>query len=235
MAAGPCDWPLDVSQCCDDLTGVPDETIDAAVSQASALMTRLSGYTIGQCAETIRPLGQCPKCRDWCCGGADGIRLFAKDAKPITAVSRVRIGPTIIPAGTWRFDEQLQMLWRVPNNTWPKRDNRWEEAGTGEAFAVDVITGAEPDAYARGVGTLLACELLKSCLDRKCRLPKNATTVSAQGITITLSDQDLKTLLPEVAGWTKLVNPYNATLPGRVFSPDLASRYLGSGGGCCGR
>lgn len=234
MAAGPCDWPLDVTKCCDDLSGVSDATKEAAVAEASVIMARLSGYTIGKCIDTIRPLGQCPKCRNWCCGGADGIRLTAHDARPITGVAEVRIGPVIVPSNSWRFDEQLQMLWRKPGETWPKRDNRWEEDGTGEAFVVDVVTGVEPDAYARGVGTLLACELLKGCLGRKCRLPKNTTTVNAQGITITLSDRDLKTLLPEVGGWAKLVNPYNATLPARVFSPELESAYLG-GGGCCGR
>lgn len=228
--AGPCDWPLNPSQCCDEL---PDDEglIESAISQASALMARLSGFTIGQCADSVRPLEVCKRCRSWCCGGTDGIRLVSKDGLPISAVSRVRVGPTSLSATTWRFDEEQQMLWRVPPDVWPKKDPRWEDAGTGEAFVVDVVTGIEPDAYSRAVGTLLACEIIKSCTNKKCRLPKNATQVVGQGITITLSDQEIKTLLPEVAGWVQIVNPYNATLPARVFSPDLEPAFRG---GCCG-
>ena len=231
--AGPCDWPLDVTQCCDDLSEVTDEIIESAVSQASALMARLSGYTIGQCNSTVRPLGMCPRCRSWCCGGTDGLRLVTKDALPVSAVSRVRIGATTIPVDKWRFDEEYQMLWAVDPYRWPKKDDRSAADGAGEAFVVDVTTGIEPDAWARAVGTLLACEFLKSCTGQKCRLPKNATQVVGQGVTITLSDQDIKTLLPEVSGWVQVVNPYNAQLPGRIFSSDLEPGHRGAGY-CCG-
>lgn len=233
--AGPCDWPLDVSQCCDDLADTPDELIESAISQASVLMSRLSGFTIGQCTDSLRPLTMCKRCRRWCCGGTDGIRLIAKDWRPISAVSRVRIGATTISAATWSFEERTQMLWRVPDDVWPKKDNPWEASGTGDAFVVDVVTGAEPDAWARAVGTLLACEFVKSCTQQKCRIPKNATSVSSQGITITLSDEELTTLLPEVNGWVKVVNPHKAKLPARMMSPDLEPYYRGDSGGCCGR
>lgn len=226
-----CPWPLDVTQCCEDLNEDDQEVIENAIAQASALMTRLSGFTIGQCDLTIRPLETCKRCRGWCCGGTDGIRLMTKDALPIESVSEVRIGATVVDPDTWRFDEEEQMLWRVPPDVWPKKDERWAEDGTGEAFTVDVTVGIEPDAYSRAVGTLLACEIVRSCKGQKCRLPKNATQVVGQGITITLSDQEIKTLLPEVAGWVQIVNPYGAMLPARVMSPDLEPEFRG---GCCG-
>lgn len=226
-----CPWPLDVTQCCESLTEDDAELIESAIAQASALMSRLSGYTIGQCSDVVRPLGICKRCRSWCCGGTDGIRLIAKDGLPISEVSRVRIGATVQLASTWRFDEETQMLWAVPPNVWPRRDERWAAEGTGEAFVVDVVTGVEPDAYSRAVGTLLACEIVRSCKGQKCRLPKNATQVIGQGVTVTLSDEEIKTLLPEVGGWMQMVNPYNATLPARVFSPDLEPDYRE---GCCG-
>lgn len=229
----PCDWPLEPGECCDNIEAVSDTVVEGAISTASDMLSRLSGYTIGQCAATVRPLTMCGRCRSYCCGGADGIRLFGKDARPVTEVSRVRIGADTVPANQWRFDEDTQMLWHVPPGRWPHRDERWSEDGTGEAFAVDVIMGAEPDAYARAIGTLLACEFIRNCTGKKCRLPKNATQVSSQGVTVTLSDAEIKALLPEVAGWVKIVNPHNAALPARMFSPDLETVYAG-GGGCCG-
>lgn len=230
--AGPCDWNIDISQCCED-TGEIDETvIEGAISRASEMLNRLSGFTIGECVAVLRPLANCKECRAWCCGGADGIRLMAKDWLPVQSVTQVRIGAEIVAPSTYHFDVETQMLWRTPGNKWPKSDDRWAAVGTEGAFVVDAVVGSEPDSWALDVATLLACELAKSCLGRKCRIPANATTVSSQGITITLSDLEIQGLLPEVAGWVKSVNPYKAKLPARMVSSDLAPSFRG---GCCGR
>lgn len=230
--AGPCDWNIDISQCCEDSGNIDVAVIESAISQASEMLARLSGYTVGKCSAVLRPLTNCKGCRAWCCGGADGIYLKAKDMIPIVSVTRVRIGADVVDPDTYGFDVETQMLWRVPGDKWPKSDDRWAAAGTEQAFAVDVITGNEPDAWARSVATLLACELVNNCLGRKCRIPKNATQVTSQGITITISEAEIQALLPEVAGWMKSVNPHHAVLPARVLSPDLAPHFRG---GCCGR
>lgn len=232
--ASPCDWSVDPTQCCEDIGPVDDAVIERAISKASVIMSRLSGYRIGQCSGSIRPLSACKECRTHCCGGADGIRLMGRDGRPVTAVTRVRIGPTTVPSSEWRFDVTEQTLWRVPPDRWPKNDQVWAEAGAGEAFVVDIIMGAEPDAWARDVATELVCELIKSCTDRDCKLPKNATNINAQGINVLLSDEDLMTFIPSVASWKAAVNPYNAVLPGRVFSADLKKAPNRTRGGCCG-
>jgi len=225
-----CDWPLDLSGCCDDLSDKSTEILASAVTQASILMTRLSGFQIGQCPATLRPLSQCRRCRVKCCGGADGIRLSGPDDQWIASVTRVLDGATEVPTTDWRWDADEQVLWRVPPGKWPTKDARWAEDGAEGAFTVEVVVGVAPDSYALAVATTLACEMVKSCMDKKCRLPKNATSVTAQGVTITMSDQELKTVLPEVAGWVELVNPNNARLPARVYSPEVEAAPLGGGG-----
>lgn len=244
MELGNCVWPIDPSNCCDP----PEESgqvnlIDRMTEVASTMLMRLSGYTIGVCESTVRPLGICPVCRGWCCGGADGLRLSGPMGLTVQDVTSVRIGATELPLTEWRFDKDLQTLWRVPPNRWPKRDERWSDCGEGEAFCVDLVTGTQPDAWALNVAEILTCELVNSCTGAKCRLPKNSTSITGQGITVRLSDEEVQNMLPEVRAWVSAVNPHGARLPAKVYSPDLrpAKGFVTSSSGafqsvvgCCG-
>jgi hypothetical protein len=129
------------------------------------------------------------------------------------------------------------MLYRVPPDVWPLKDEKWSNAGEGEAFVVDTEIGTPPDAWALDVAARLVKELYLSCTGVKCRLPSNVTNVTSQGITVRLRDQEINTFIPELGAWVASVNPHNARLPGAVFSPDLAAARMGalSGSGCrCG-
>lgn len=230
-----CCWPLDPGEeCCpSDASGSDafDAMIDQMAQVASITMTRLSGYTIGQCSTTIRPLGQCADCRGRCCGGADGIRLIGPSGLWVDSVIEVRDGSDVVDPASWGYDAELQMLWRAPPLRWPKKDSRWASDGAEGAFCVDVVVGSAPDAQAINVANMLLCELIKSKTQKPgCRLPRNATQVVGQGVTLTLSDQQIKTMIPEVAGWVEIVNPNGHTLPARVYSPDLADHYRGGYG-----
>lgn len=227
MSTCDCDWDLDLSSCCDDLSDTDQVLMEDAITKASIIMTRLSGLTIGQCPETLRPLDICRECRTVCCGGADGIFLEGPNGRWVESVTAVWDGADTVDPSTYRFDRERQVLWRVPGNYWPRRDTRWDECGEGKAFCVDAVLGASPDAWSLSVATSLACELLKSCTGRKCRLPLNATQVVGQGITVTLSDEQIKTLIPEVEGWAKVVNPAGSLTPPAIHSPDLGHYYRG--------
>lgn len=231
-----CPWEVDPDTC--GLGDLDDaELLETSVATASSIMTRLSAYTVGLCETEIRPLNMCPECRTWCCGGADALYLKAPYMMPVWDVTRVRLGPDEYPANSWRFDRESRMLYRVPPEVWPKRDEKWSNAGEGEAFVVDAQIGTPPDAWALDVVARLAKELYLSCKGSKCRLPSNVTTVTSQGITVRLRDDEVNTFIPELGAWVHAVNPYGARLPGAVSSPDLAASRRGglSGlGGCCG-
>ncbi len=232
-----CPWPVDAESC--GLAGLDPQSpvFLAAVETASSIMTRLSAYTVGTCETEIRPLNPCPTCRSWCCGGGDAIPLRGPFSISVWDVTRVRLGADEYPTNTWRFDRDTQMLYRVPPDVWPVRDEKWSNAGEGEAFVVDVVIGAPPDAWAMDVAARLVKELYLSCTGGKCRLPSNVTTVTSQGITVRLRDDEVNTFIPELGAWMNAVNPHGARLPGAVFSPDLAAARrgtLGVLGGCCG-
>jgi hypothetical protein len=94
--------------------------------------------------------------------------------------------------------------------------------------------GAEPDAWALAVHAELTCELVASCGTGQCRIPRNASSVTGQGVTITLSPTELKQFIPAVAGWVAAINPTGATQPTRVFSPDTGGCGNGGAGGAGG-
>lgn len=233
-----CPWPVDEAACGLGDIDPTDALFDSAVATASSIMTRLSAYTVGTCEAEIRPLHLCRECRSWCCGGADGIYLTGPARIPVWDVTRVRLGPDEYPANSWRYDRDSKTLWRVPPEVWPTKDEKWSAAGTGEAFVVDAVIGVPPDAWALDVLARLVKELYLSCSGGKCRLPSNTTSVTSQGITVRLRDDEVNTLIPELAAWVHAVNPYGARLPGAVFSPEVSQKALRAsgrgGGGCCG-
>lgn len=245
-----CVWPINLDDCCEALEEPIDpdgELVTRVLAAVSSMMSRWSGYSIGRCAETVRPLGICPECRGWCCGGADSIRLTTNDGSPVYDVTEVRVDGEAVPDDEWYFDAAKGMLW-ADGSRWPTRDARNLPDTEPGTFAVDVLTGSEPDGWAMWVATQLACELVRSCAgDAECRIPRNATQISSQGITIQLSDEEIQHFLPEVSSWVSAVNPRKATIPAAIFSPEVSrakrgdnrrSRRVlaiaGSGGGCCG-
>lgn len=232
-----CPWPVDEESC--GLTDLDPESdlFTNSVAAASSIMARLSAYTVGVCETEIRPLNLCRECRSWCCGGTDGIYLKGPFGINVWDVTRVRLGPIEYALNTWRFDRDSRTLWRVPPDVWPTKDEKWSKAGEGEAFVVDAVIGVPADAWALDVAARLTKELYLSCTGAKCRLPSNVTTVTSQGITVRLRDDEVNTFIPELAAWVNAVNPHGARLPGAVFSPEVSQRALSSsnsGGGCCG-
>jgi len=232
-----CPWPVDTESC--GLTDLDPETplFIQSVAAASSIMTRLSAYTIGTCEAELRPLNLCRECRTWCCGGADSIYLKGPFGIDVWDVTRVRLGADEYLANTWRFDKETRLLWRVPPDVWPQRDEKWSAAGEGEAFVVNAIVGVPADAWALDVASRLVKELYASCTGGKCRLPSNVTTVTSQGITVRLRDDEVNHFIPELAAWVNAVNPHGARLPAIVMSPEVSEGGRGvsnSGGGCRG-
>lgn len=230
-----CDlWPVPDGECAGGCT-IPDDidpdVLTSASVQAGTILYTLSGQRVGQCADTVRPLNECG-CRNTCvCANAgDRVRLYSPRG-PITAVEGVDVGGVPVDPSEWRFYPSGQTLYRVPPTVWPQRDLKWGDCGDPDTMCVNVLIGNPPDPWALSVHAELTCELIKSCTDTKgCRLPRNATQVTGQGITVQLSPTELKQFLPSVAGWVAAVNPDNAQTVTKVFSPDLDR----AGGGGCG-
>lgn len=229
-----CDtWPTPSEGCymgCTIPEGTDEELLDAVAIEAGVILRTLSGHRFGTCTDTIRPICECPTCRGPCCcsNAGDRIRL-SSPLGPVTSVVEVNVDGAEVDEDTWRFYPSSQLLYAVPPLIWPKRDHKWADCDADGTMCVDVVIGYEPDAWALAVHSELACELLKACTDQKCRIPRNATQVTGQGITVSLSATELKQFIPSVSAWVAAVNPDGAlTLP-RLYSPDLGGGDSGCG------
>lgn len=216
-------WDIDIDQCCTDAglnVDVPEDLalVENVVAQVSSMLTTWSGYRFGGCA-TVRPLEPCGECRTGCCAGGDCIVLHNA-----SAVTEVRILGEVVDPSQYHFDPSRGIMCAVPPMRWPSRDPRFESVGHLE---VDVMVGEEPDAWALAVAAEMACELIASCQGKKCRLPKNATQVTSQGVTVTLSRDEMLFAIPAVVAWVNAVNPASATRPARVLSPEARSAKAG--------
>lgn len=222
LCVGGCTTPADTD---------PD-LLTAASAQAGVILRTLSGGRAGICIDVVRPLGECATCRGACrCADAGDRIHVTSDYGPVTGVTEVNDGGEVVDPATYRFYPSSQLLYRAPPATWPRRDLKWADCGEADTFCVTVEVGYEPDAWALAVHAELTCELLKSCTDQPCRLPRNAATVVGQGVSVTLSPTELKQFIPAVAGWVAAINPDNAQGLPRLFSPDFAPGCGGSGSG----
>lgn len=101
----------------------------------------------------------------------------------------------------------------------------------GPGVLVSYTYGAVPPALGRQAARALADQLLLATTDpRACELPDRVTTISREGMSVTLLDpQDFldngRTGIYIVDLFLKTVNPGKARKPARVFSPDLPRAF----------
>lgn len=226
-----CDtWPIPEPGCysgCDIAEDVEADLLEAASVKAGVILYTLSGHRVGTCTDTVRPLSECYRCRGYCsCGSGDRIRLFSWSG-PISGVTSVSVDGSPVDGESWRFYPSGQILYRVPPDVWPTKDYKYADCTDTGTMCVDVTIGNVPDAWALDVHAELTCELLKSCTGQACRLPSNASSVSGQGVSITLTPEDARRFIPAVADWVAAVNPNGAQTFSQVFSPDLAGPGFG--------
>lgn len=93
----------------------------------------------------------------------------------------------------------------------------------GAGFSVTYYRGAAPNEMTNRAAGVLATEFYKSCTGKKCRLPRNARTVSRNGVEIEIEADVYAAmkLIPEVAIVVGLYNPHALKTAPRVRTPDL--------------
>jgi hypothetical protein len=228
----------------DDIT---DAQIDEALLRASEVLWALSGrrWLGGGCEETavLRSLPPAPgtaswpyetswgRCRCWSFTGwhlADGLPVHAHPfpgrheapiavklpRSPVMTVTSVTVGGE--PFAAWRL---LSSGWleRTDGQAWNVCDGDTEIAYT---------FGEPPPGGGRDAAVELGLEILKYWhkLD-SCRLPRKATNITRQGVSISIDPASFLTEggtgLLGVDLWLRSVNPDRAAQAARVWSPDL--------------
>jgi hypothetical protein len=222
-------WPI-VWPC--DTTGVAPELLDAAQSLAGQLLWAMSGYRVGRCSyrEAFRPAltGECgvpykDGNGNWHNGGrlGDCCRVLLSH-RPVSKIIEVIDGGVVLDPsayameGSWLRRRGACWTTSAPCND-PELTVTYE-AGVPFPIGTGVAVGE------------IACEYLSALQNQTCRLPSRATSITRQGVTVTLDTaRDFLAVgrlgLPVTDAWLESVVGVGPRVPSRVYSPDLPRAF----------
>lgn len=210
----PCNWPTAGCPACDGsdcLSKVQREDIEAwAISD----LWEATGRIYGTCEVTVLPCHNpgvlCGACwgslRSCGCRSVPEIKLPG----PVAEVIEVIIDGAVLDDSAYRIDD-YQWLVRLDGGSWPNADPI-----DPDSFSVTYLQGVPPPAGAGIVVGMLACSR-SGCTNGACKIPKRATQVSRQGVTMILSESAFGVL--DVDSW--VTNANAPRFAGAVHSPDL--------------
>jgi hypothetical protein len=227
--ATPADIPLAVRE---DL-GLTDAQLLDPLMRASELLWALTGrrwYGTG-CAEEVRLIPALGIHHDesWglcgCWDLAPGVPFHHMDQPRAVRLPRRAAAVVSVTVDAVAL---ASTSYRLARSGWLERlDGVWDVCG-GTTVVVYSF-GTPPPRGGRAGAAALAVELAKDLYRIKgCALPRRATSVTRQGVTIDLFDP-LDFLekggvgIPAIDIWIKSVNPGNRSQAGTVWSPDLPS------------
>lgn len=219
-------WPI-IWPC--DITNVDTEVAAAAWSLASQLLWSLSGYRIGVCIyrEAFRPAtsGACgfpykDAHGNWRNNGQTGglcCRVLLTH-RPVESIIEVVDGGVVLPATEYALE-----------GSWLRRKGAcWTTSfacDDPELIAVYQAGVPFPAGTGLAVGEV-ACEYLSALNGDPCRLPSRATSITRQGVTVTLDTaadfvKRRRIGLPITDTWLETVSGSGPRVASRVYSPDL--------------
>lgn len=174
------------------------------------------------------------------CGGCRSQRCSCNDVSTIVLpgqvydVTGVWIDGEVLDPAAYRLDNLG--LSRVDGGFWPRCQNMTnpplldeespDVSSTADTFLVTYRIGSPVPSGGQLAAGTLACELAKqSCAPKECRLPRRATTVAREGVTIVMpTDEQLfangVTGIFEIDSWLASVQHENRT-GYKVTSPDV--------------
>lgn len=255
MAEIPCAWPIDTG-CCPDWDTYTPEVQASATAWATEILWSLTGRRFGLCETTIRPCGSTCSHGGWMtwpvswdgsgtgygilnpynfggtwfncvCPGACSCkaRCEVRLQDPVHSVTEVIVDGLTIDPSAYRVDNQ-SILVRTDGECWPKcQDLNLSDTSDVGTFFVTYQRGVPVPIAGQIAAGILACDFAKSCTSG-CKLPGNLSTLSRQGVEITMSDPtdalgNGLTGVSQVDQWIQSVNPRRLTNRPRVRSLDI--------------
>ena len=219
-------WPI-IWPC--DITNVDAELLAAAWSLAEQLLWALSGYRLGICnyREAFRPAtsGACgapykDRYGNWRNNGRSGglcCRVLLTH-RPVESIVSVTDGGVLLDPAEYALE-----------GSWLRRDGAcWTTSfPCDEPELIVVYQAGAP--FPAGTGLAVgevACEYLSALNGDPCRLPSRATSITRQGVTVTLASaaefvERRRIGLPITDTWLEAVSGSGPRVASRVYSPDL--------------
>ncbi len=249
----PCNWEVDTS-CCSTWDSYDTETQTAAMEYGALVVWAGTGRRFGLCERTIRPCGRtvsdlsapygyywadgtwmpyifngvwrnCAGCgADFgCCSCQPRCQVWLPTPAYSIPATGITVGSDIIPVDAWRIDNG-QWLVRTDGECWPECQDFNTDSGD-DFFQVTYFKGQPVPQVLLSAAGELACEWAKACTGADCRLPARVTSISRQGVSVSMVDIDVLlrdglTGVPTVDQVMLAFNPYRLTSQMRIDSPD---------------
>jgi len=147
---------------------------------------------------------------------------------PVYSITSVQVGgESLNVTGGDIFVLDQQWLIRVDTSAcWPQCGDQNLAPGDPEAFEVTYLRGLPVPTALANAYAALACEYAKACLGLPCRLPSRVSSISRQGVTISMVDvnellRNGLTGLWEVDQVIAALNPNGLKGRTRFWSPDV--------------
>lgn len=122
------------------------------------------------------------------CGGCSGSCSCSPLSEawlpsPVSSIVSVKLDGQTLPASGYRVDDYRKLV-RLGGLSWPICQDLSLADTELNTWSVTVEIGEAVPTIGRYAVGELACEIMNSCLGLACALPRNATTITRQGITI---------------------------------------------------
>lgn len=147
--------------------------------------------------------------------GSSSLSRIRLRGKPVQEVHMVRNGydGTIIPADSYYLAEHSTLI--------AYKGTPWAPGN----IEVTYTFGQQPPTAGRHAARVFAIELIKAWEGDDCALPDRVTSVSRQGVSYTILDnqdflENFRTGIYVIDLFLKTANPAKALAPSKVFSPD---------------
>ncbi len=103
---------------------------------------------------------------------------------PVHSITAVKLDGVTLTAGTdYRVDD-FRKLVRLGGESWPFCQDMNADDTQDNTWSVTAVIGQEVPTIGRWAVGELACEIIAGCLGLACAIPKNATSITRQGLTI---------------------------------------------------
>jgi len=147
-------------------------------------------------------------------------------------IDQVVIDGAILPASAYRIDNGSRLV-RQDGGAWPLCQDMSAPAGAVGTFTVSYYQGAMPTDVDNWAVGILAAEFLKASSGAKgCRLPKNVTQVTRQGVSYEVTTDMFANGLTGIQEVDIVIRSHNPNLlksRPRVFSPDVPRGRMKTG------
>ena len=251
LPALPCSWDVNVSCCGEFWETLTDEEQQSAAEYGALIAWAATGRRFGLCERTVRPCGQasdspngyfwaegtwmpysfrgqwrnCAGCSAGygCCTCEPTCQVYLPGPVYSIPATGISVDGEIIDVDAWRVDDNKWLV-RTDGECWPTCQDFNVDSGTGY-FSVTFLGGMPVPRVLLGAAGELACEWARACRGDPCRLPQRITSISRQGLSVSVADIDglLDRGLTGITTVDQVIRSFNPySIPSRMglASPD---------------